>query len=150
MNISVADATQIRMREEKNKMRVNSRVFTERMDMLDGIRIPNCPSQFKVIAENIMNMATKPGYSVGDYNTMTELDKILIWDYWREFDGMKPVLNCDTVAGFKEWFIHKATAPELIRRARQWLSEHQYLILRQDVADRAYEAGNKFSRAIKQ
>ncbi len=128
-------------------MRVNSRVFTERTDMLDGIQIPNCPSQFKVIAERIIMMVTKPGYSVGDYNTMTELDKILMVDYWKEYDG----LNLDTLeSGWREWFVRKATAPELIRRSRQWLSEHQYLILRPEVADRAYEAGNKFSRAIKQ
>ena len=127
-------------------MRVNSRVFTERTDMLDGIRIPNCPNQFKSIAENIMNMATKPGYSAGDYNTMTELDKILMLDYWRECDGFIEGLDFNN---FKMWFIHKATAPELIRRARQWLSEHQYLILKPDVAERAYEAGNKFSRSVK-
>jgi len=129
-------------------MRVNSRVFTERMDMLDGIRIPNCPSQFKIIAENIVNMATKPGYSIGDYHTMTELDKMLMWDYWREYDGL--AVTHHFVDEIRGWFIQKATAPELIRRARQWLSEHNYLILQADVAERAYEAGNKFSKAIKQ
>ncbi len=128
-------------------MRVNSRVFTERTDMLDGIRIPNCPSQFKVIAENLINMATKPGYSVGDYSTMTELDKLLMMDYWKEYDSFIVGLDFNN---FKLWFVHRATAPELIRRARQWLSEHQYLILRTEVAERAYQAGEKFSRAIKQ
>jgi len=126
-------------------MRVNQRVFTERMDMLDGIRIPNCPSQFKIIAENIMNMATKPGYSVGGYHTMTELDKILMLDYWREYDGF----TTSTFLEFDTWFVHKATAPELIRRSRQWLSEHQYLILSPDVTERAYQAGSNFSKAIK-
>ncbi len=130
-------------------MRVNPRVFTEKRDMLDGIRIPNCPSQFKTIAENIMDMVTKPGYSVGDYNTMTELDKILLIDYWQEYDGLPPFGN-----GFlldKGWLIHKATSAELLRRARQWLVEHQYLIgIKPDVAERAFEAGNKFSRSIKQ
>lgn len=130
-------------------MRVNSRVFSERLDMMGIIQIPNCPTQFRSIAENIVNMATRPGYSVGDYNTMTELDKILMWDYWREFDGMKPVLNCDTIAGMKEWFIHKATAPELIRRARQWLVERNFLLVKPDVSERAYEASSKFGRAIK-
>lgn len=126
-------------------MRVNSRVFTERIDMLDGIRIPNCPSQFKIIAENIMNMVSKPGYSMGDYHTMTELDKMLMWDYWREYDGL-PITTYDDL---RLWFIHKATAPELIRRARQFLAERNYLLIRADVADRAHEAGNKFSKAIK-
>lgn len=131
-------------------MRVNSRVFTERKDMLDGIRIPNCPSQFKVIAENLMNLATKPGFAVGDYNTMTELDKILMWDYWREYDGLFAGEHDEIESrNVREWFVHKATAPELIRRARQWLAEHNYIILKESVAERAYEAGSKFSRAIK-
>ncbi len=130
-------------------MRVNSRVFTERVDMLDGIRIPNCPSQFKVIAENIMNMASKPGYSVGDYNTMTELDKMLMLDYWREYDGLV-LPTSDLNGGFKNWFVHKATSTELLRRARQFLTERNYLILKESVAQHAQEAGEKFSRAIKQ
>jgi hypothetical protein len=128
-------------------MRVNNRVFTERIDMLDGIRVPNCPSQFKVIAENIMNMASKPGYSVGDYHTMTELDKMLMWDYWKEYDGLADYAR--VLPTLNDWFVHKATAPELIRRARQWLSEHNYLILKPEVAERAYQAGDKFSKSIK-
>jgi hypothetical protein len=95
-------------------------------------------------------MATTPGYSAGKYNTMTELDKTLMLQYWRMYDGMKPVINCDTVADFNKWFIHKATAPELIRRARQWLAEHQWILLDESVAERAYQAGQKFSRAIKE
>ncbi len=129
-------------------MRVNSRVFAERTDMLDGIRIPNCPSQFKTIAENIMNMAAKLGYSIGDYHTMTELDKTLMLDYWRDYDGLM-LPTSDLADGFCRWFVHKATAPELIRRARQWLSEHNYLILKAEVAERAYEAGERFSKSIK-
>jgi hypothetical protein len=127
------------------------------MDMLDGVRIPNCPSQFKVIAENIMNMAMKPGYSVGDYNTMTELDKILMLDYWSEYDGfmdatyevMYPSRE-QAYQSSRNWFIKKATAPELIRRARQYLTERNYLLIKDSVAQHAYQAGEKFSRAIKQ
>lgn len=125
-------------------MRVNSRVFTERMDMLDGIRVPNCPSQFKLIAENIMNMVSRPAYAFGSYHTMTQLDKRLMWDYWEEYDNPP-----DDIIDWRQWFMVKATAPELIRRARQWLSEHNYLLINPDVSERAYEAGSKFSRAIK-
>ncbi len=127
-------------------MRINQRVFNERMDMLDGIRIPNCPNQFKGIAENIMNMATKPGYSVGDYNTMTELDKILMLDYWREYDQFIEGLDFNN---FKLWFVHRATPPELIRRARQFLTERNYLIVKETVAQHAHEAGERFSKAIR-
>ena len=130
-------------------MRVNSRVFDEKQDIFQNIRVPNCPSEFRAIAENILMMATKPGYSVGDYNTMTELDKNLMVDYWVEFDDMKFILIIDMGDRFREWFVKKATPPELIRRARQWLTERNYLIVKPEVQKRAYEAGSKFSRSIK-
>lgn len=125
-------------------MRVNSRVFNECMDMLDGIRIPSCPIQFRRVAENIMNMAARPGYDVGDYYTMTELDKKIMLDYLTEYDSMP--LSTD----IRVWFVQiNTTAPELIRRARQWLSKHNYLILKPDVVERAQEAGLNFGRAIR-
>jgi len=133
-------------------MRINSRVYDEKQDMFEGIRVPNCPSEFRVIAENILMMASKPGYAVGDYNTMTELDKNLMVDYWHEYDGMKALLYTmfpHTANGFKPWFIKHATAPELIRRARQWLTERNYLIVKTDVQKRALEAGSKYGRSIK-
>jgi len=115
--------------------------------MMGLIQIPNCPSQFKVIAENIVNMATKPGYSIGNYNTMTELDKMLMWDYWKEYDQLK-FDTVEAISGFDKWFINKATTPDLITRARRWLAEHNYIIIKADVYERAYEASNKFSQAI--
>ncbi len=127
-------------------MRVNSRVFTERTDMFNGIKIPNCPSQFKTIAENIMDMVTEPGYSIGDYSTMTELDKRLMLGYWRKYDGLDIALR----GGFDDWFIHKATSAELLRRARQFLTERNYLLPKESVIEHAHEAGEKFSRAFKQ
>ena len=129
-------------------MRVNQRVFSERMDMLDSIQIPNCPAQLKVVAENIMNMACKPGYSVGDYNKITELDKLLTWDYWMEYDNLR-LQNGNSLTGLREWFTSKSTPEDLISRARRWLVEHNYVFCKQDVVERAYEAGNKFSKSMK-
>lgn len=129
-------------------MRINQRVFTEKMDMLGGIPIPNCPTQFRKIAENIVSLLTKPDFSIGEYHTMTELDKKLMWAYWREYD-----MRNDAIDGFVKlefWFVQHATSPELIRRARQYLVEHNWVLINPDVAERAYEAGNKFSRSIKQ
>jgi len=127
--------------------------------MFQAIRVPNCPSEFRAVAENILAMATKPGFALSDYNTMTELDKNLMWDYWVEFDGfaLAAVQNVITHAtvktyksgGLRAWFVKKATPPELIRRARQWLTERNYLIVKPEVQKRAYEAGSKFSRSIK-
>jgi len=133
-------------------MRVNSRVYDEKQDIFQNIRVPNCPSEFRAVAENILAMATKPGYALSDYNTMTELDKNLMVDYWMEYDGMKSLLYTmfpHTANGFKPWFVKHATPPELIRRARQWLTERNYLIVKPEVQKRAYEAGSKFSRSIK-
>jgi len=131
-------------------MRVNSRVHDEKTDMFQAIRVPNCPSEFRAVAENILSMATKPGYALSDYNTMTELDKNLMWDYWFEFDALSSYgMLFDNNAEFKAWFVKKATPPELIRRARQWLTERNYLIVKPEVQKRAYEAGSKFSRSIK-
>lgn len=136
---------------EDKTVRVNSRVFDERTDMFDRIQVPNCPSEFRAIAENILMMATKPGYSVGDYHTMTELDKNLMVDYWVAFDGLGHLgVSFASLADFTIWFTKKATAPELIRRARQFLVEKNYLIIKPEVQKHAYEASSKFSRSVKQ
>jgi len=123
-------------------MRVNSRVFTEKVDMMDEIQIPNCPSQFKGVAEKLVMMASKPGYSCPDYNTVSQLDKMLMLAFWKEYDGLKQ-------DDFEKWFLSEATMPDLITRARRWLVERHYLILKPDVVERAYEAESKFSKAIK-
>ena len=135
-------------------MRVNPRVFTERIDMLDGIRIPNCPStsicgfSLRSVCENIMNMAIKLGVSFTGYHTVTELDNMLAIAYWQEYDGMKELDKISS--SFDNWFIHVATAWEAIRRSREWLAQHNYIFVEPDVQQRAYEAGAKFSKAIKQ
>jgi len=130
-------------------MRVNSRVFTEKSDMFDGIQIPNCPSQLRTVAENLIMMLTKPGYAVGDYRNMTQLDKVLTLDYWREYDDMKPVLNCGTIAGFRDWFINQSTSADLITRARRWLMEHNYIFVKENVQEYAIEASNKWRQSVK-
>ena len=131
-------------------MRVNSRVFTEnKQDIFEQIRVPNCPGEFRVMAENILMMASKPGYAVGVYNTMTELDKNLMVDYWAEFDNLPHTDDRQDYLFSREWFVKHATAPELIRRARQWLTERNYLIVKEDVQARAHSAGDKFRKSVK-
>lgn len=128
-------------------MRVNPRVFDEKMDMLGEIRIPSCPSPFRVEAECIMNMVTKPDYSVGSYRTVIELDKRLTLDYWLEYDGM--VKEGEHFLVCRDWFVNQATYPEFIRRARQWLCEHNYLILPAEILERARDAEKRFRQSIK-
>jgi len=126
-------------------MRVNSRVYDEKTDMFQAIRVPNCPSEFRAVAENILAMATKPGYALSNYNTMTELDKNLMWDYWVEYDQ----IFTENMEELKHWFVKHATPPELIRRARQWLTEHNYLIVKEAVAQNAQKAGRKFRQSVR-
>jgi hypothetical protein len=120
-------------------VRVNNKVFDERQDLFSDLYVKGCPSQFEKEANRILNMVAKPGYSIGDYHTMSQLDKKLMVDYWQEYDGLTTGL-----LDFPHWFETYASTPELIRRARQWLVEHNYLIIKSDVRDRADEAGDKF------
>lgn len=130
-------------------MRVNSRVFTERTDMFDGIKIPNCPSQLRTVAENLIMLLTKPGYSVGDYRNITQLDKILTLDYWREYDDIEAHYKPPNYDGFRQWFINEATPADLLTRARRWLIEHNYIIIKDNVQEHATEASNKWRQAVK-
>jgi len=127
-------------------MRVNSRVFTERTDMLDGIQIPNChPTELRKVAERIMNMVTALDYSVGDYNSVTELDKKLTVDYWEKYDDID---TDSSIYEFRQWYL-KATEPDTINRALRWLISHNYLIIKESVRERAMKASENFSQAVR-
>jgi hypothetical protein len=128
-------------------MRVNSKVFTERSDMMGDIKIPNCqPKELCTVCERIMNMVTALDYSVGDYNSVTELDKLLTVDYWKTYDG----LTLEQLeSGWRDWFVHKATEAEIISRARRWLVERNYLLLKPEIIERSQAASAKFSNAVK-
>ncbi len=126
-------------------MRVNPRVLTEKSDLLGDIQIPNCPSQFKSVAERLMMMATRPGYSVPDYHSVSQLDKILTLHFWQEYDGLdKSISQKD----FENWFLSSATSPDMITRARRWLIERNYIFLKPEVQENAMEASHKFRQSI--
>ena len=127
-------------------MRANSKVLTEKSDLLGGIQIPNCPSQFKSIAERIMMMATKPGYSVPNYNTVSQLDKILTLHFWQEYDGLNASIS---QKDFENWFLSSSTSSDMITRARRWLVERNYLILKEDIREYAMEASQKFRHSVR-
>ncbi len=127
-------------------MHVNSRVLTEKSDLLGEIQIPNCPSQFKSVAERLMMMATKPGYSVPDYHAVSQLDKLLTLHFWKEYDGLNEGLS---QRDFENWFLTSSTSFDMITRARRWLVERNYLILKPDVREYAMEASSKFRHSIR-
>ena len=128
-------------------MKVHSQINTK-MGLDGEIRITNCePAQLRVVTERLMNMiyemVNRLDYQFPSYHTMTELDKILMVNYWQTYDGLPNEV-------WLEWFVKHATEPELIRRSRQWLSSHHYIHINDDVKDRAEEAGNKFRQSVKQ
>ncbi len=125
-------------------MKVNSKVFTERMDMLGNIQIPNCPQEFRVVAERLMNMACELDYSVGIYHDMTELDKKIAVDYWIKYDGLYDIKIND----FKSWYLHATNVSE-ISRAKRWLVEHNYLILPEHIIRQAQTSAENYRRSIK-
>lgn len=127
-------------------MRVNSRVFTEKADLLGGIQIPNCPSQFRGVAERLVMMVSKPGYSVPDYNNVSQLDRILTLHFWKEYDGLDGALSQES---FNDWFLSTATSSDMITRARRWLVERNYLLLEPDVLEYAMEASNKWRQSVR-
>ena len=126
-------------------MWVNSRVLTEKSDLFEDIQIPNCPSQFKSVAERLMMMATKPGYSVPDYNTVSQLDKVLTLHFWKEYDGFN---NNISQTDFEDWFLSSATSSDMISRAIRWLISHNYLLIKPSVQENALRATDNFRRSV--
>ena len=126
-------------------MRVNPKVF-QSQNMLGDISLTSCPGSFRQQAEWLMNMITEPQYKAPNYNTITELDKHLILDYWTKYDALSVNLND---LNFRDWFVKRATSPEWIRRARQWLVENQYVFIKEDVAQNAMNAGSRVRNSIR-
>jgi len=131
-------------------MRINSEVDTKWRDAFGEIHIPetsHCPPQIKKICENILTMYTGlDGVCPTSYNTMSELDKMIMLDYWREYDGFCAVM---TSSEFREWFIKHAISPEWIRRSREFLCQHRAIFPKQEVSDHAYQASENMRHSVK-
>ena len=128
-------------------MRINPEVDTKWRDAFGEIHIPetsHCPPQIKKICENILTMYSGlDGVCPTSYNTMTELDKMIMLDYWTEYDGLNMPIS------FREWFLKEATPPELVRRSREWLRQHRAVIPKQEVSDHADQASDNFRHSVK-
>jgi hypothetical protein len=118
--------------------------------MTGEIHIPetsHCPNQIKKICENILTMYTGlDGVCPTSYNTMSELDKMIMLDYWFEYDNLDLSGEAD---GLREWFLKTATPPELVRRSIQYLSEHHAAIIDSRVKENAMKASENFRHSIK-
>ena len=130
-------------------MRINQAKLPQD-NLLGEIRLPFCPSLFKVQAENILVLLGKiPSFT---YHSMGQFDKRLIAEYWRYSDGFDRVLSqtgrINTWGIFISWF-DGATNPEYIRRARQWLVEHDYLIPNLPSKEKARDNAEKARVSVK-
>lgn len=59
-----------------------------------------------------------PKNGVTGYKSMTQLQALIMWEYWRRYDKMPEYMSQKQ---FCAWFVTKATFPDIIRRACQWL-----------------------------
>jgi hypothetical protein len=106
-------------------------------------RLEMCPTSIRKIAENILSLIESTYFE--SYYTMSNLDKQLIYAYWIKIDGEPNEVRTDE---YRDWFFDKCTVPEDIRRARQWLVEHNFIIVKPDVLKHAQEAGIKRRRSF--
>lgn len=59
-----------------------------------------------------------PHHGITGYHSMTQLMSVVMWEYWRRYNGMPEHM---TQERFYAWFVTQATFPDVIRRAIQWL-----------------------------
>lgn len=73
-----------------------------------------------------MNYEQKVAYVLEVHPETRGNDRLLLFWYWCEFDGLAEVLGVEALGRFRDWLAdeHRSTSPETIRRRRQ---EHQRL-----------------------
>lgn len=111
-------------------------------DFFGDIALPDCPPVIRSVAERILVLLVDLRLSPPSLNGMARLDQFLILNYWKLHDGMNQ-------SDFEAWFMSKATYPERIRRARQWLVEQRILILPDDILKRAQREEARWRNEIR-
>ena len=120
-------------------MKLNFKIIQR--DLEDRITVPFAPTMIKKECGRILELLEKT--PVPNYNKISGFDKWLIWHYWLEFDAFKP----SDVENIVDWLVNKATSPDIIVRARQFLVEKNYLIPSPSIAERAQAAGNSWRKS---
>jgi hypothetical protein len=121
--------------EQLEIMNINQSKITH--NLLGEASLPQCP-RFREEAESIVAMLEKiPPFS---YTSAGEFQKRIIVEYWLYYDSLETVFDrypdIRRRVVFKDWFM-KATPPENIRRACQWLVETGVIILQPFVREKA-------------
>jgi len=123
-------------------MKVNFSILEK--DCFGEIVVKHAPGMIKTQAEQILTILSRT--AVPPYNKVTDFDKELTYQYWKQIDAMPCKISHEE---FRLWFRVAATYPELIRRARQWLVEHNYLIPTKKVAELSQSSSSKWRGGIK-
>ena len=129
-------------------MRVNQKVFDERVNLFADLYVRDCPSEFQKEADRLLNMAAETGYSPpSNYNSMTELYKILTVDYWRKYDGIPFNAQGDD---WREWYVKKATNPSQLERAiRLLIQKHYFTGIPEEILERRDKAAENIRKSIR-
>ena len=90
------------------------------------VRIPDNPS-LEWMARLILRL-TDAEKTLLDGNRMGDVDRQIRMAVWME-KGLADILTPDQVKAFTEWALDskRCVDPELIRRARAWLIQHDYI-----------------------
>jgi hypothetical protein len=129
-------------------MKVNPKVFTERLDAFGNVKIPNCnPAELKAVAEKILDMAISLDYNIGRYRSTGELARKITIDYWDKYNDLSQELSGD-LSSFRTWYLH-TTKSATIERACRWLIHEGYLICPVDIIQEMYEKEENYTNAVK-
>ena len=123
-------------------MKINWKIVAH--DLTGSVVIPCAPALLRAAAQHIIEIVERTPPI--EYSSMSNLDKKLLYEYWKQIDGMEEALEAarEDPKHFYRWFLDAATSPETISRARRWLIEHNYIIISSRIGQQAIEAGQKY------
>lgn len=111
--------------------------------------VPRCPFYPEVAENSLLLLMRIPPF---DFEDMEDFQVKLIAEYWHYFDSLDgaftPARNISQWIVFRQWMIQKATAPERIRRASQWLIQNGYIAVKERVRTKALETAERNREAI--
>jgi hypothetical protein len=119
----------------------------QNQDAFGYISIPELKKEsIRVVAEQLVMMISGRNYDLGEYFTITELEKKLTLDYWVRYDKLNNVIAHDDTS-FRHWYI-KATNASEIERAIRWLRREKLLLLDTDVEMHAHDAAKAYEHGM--
>lgn len=108
-------------------------------NLLGEISFPDCHWFPEVAGKIIEMLLVIPPIQ---YDSTEEFRRKLIVEYWCHYDSLESMFsrypNLSRKVVFHDWFM-KATNQEHIRRASQWLVEHEIIVFKQAVREKSLD-----------